>query len=159
VEDDGSDALPSRTDQLHRILTCLFLWILVSQELLRDNDYVNRRDLIRLVFKDHSKELLEYVSMGIAAYSNHRPTHEAPLDDTRDERDYSPLEHPADDTEHQTDFWSRFYSQQHGHHNGGNGTATAGPIVTPPTKDAIGAAEKKTNENASASTLLYSLYL
>eukprot|EP01122_Echinamoeba_exundans_P017922 TRINITY_DN9870_c0_g1_i1.p1 TRINITY_DN9870_c0_g1~~TRINITY_DN9870_c0_g1_i1.p1 ORF type:complete len:763 (+),score=165.98 TRINITY_DN9870_c0_g1_i1:125-2413(+) len=48
-------------------------------ELLRDNDHVNRRDLIRVVFKEHTKELAEYVMSGIATYVNQKPADEPPI--------------------------------------------------------------------------------
>lgn len=48
-------------------------------ELLRNNDYVNRRDLIRVVFKEHTKELAEYVTIGIATYLNQKPVDEPPM--------------------------------------------------------------------------------
>lgn len=48
----------------------LRLWS--AMEMLRDNEVVNRRDIVRHVFKEHTAELKQYVEWGIFAYANQK---------------------------------------------------------------------------------------
>lgn len=48
----------------------LRLWS--AMEMLRDNEVVNRRDIVRHVFKEHTVELKQYVEWGIFAYANQK---------------------------------------------------------------------------------------
>jgi len=58
------------------------------QECLRENEYVNRRDLVRLVFNEHTRELAEYVSAGLATYVNQKPVDPEPVVDEPKEEQY-----------------------------------------------------------------------
>jgi hypothetical protein len=48
----------------------LRLWS--AMEMLRDNEVVNRRDLVRHVFKEHTVELKQYVEWGLMSYANQK---------------------------------------------------------------------------------------
>lgn len=48
----------------------LRLWS--AMEMLRDAEVVNRRDIVRHIFKEHTAELKQYVEWGIFAYANQK---------------------------------------------------------------------------------------
>lgn len=48
----------------------LRLW--AAMEMLRDNEVVNRRDIVRHVFREHTAELKQYVEWGVFAYANQK---------------------------------------------------------------------------------------
>lgn len=48
----------------------LRLW--AAMEMLRDHEVVNRRDIVRHIFKEHTTELKQYVEWGLMSYANQK---------------------------------------------------------------------------------------
>jgi len=70
---DSVDSRLSKEDIFNKYLR---LWKLI--ETLRDNDFINRRELVRLVFNEHIRELTEHVRAGLATYVNQKPIENDP---------------------------------------------------------------------------------